>query len=53
MNISNAEALVWVLQNSELMAKTNNPHDHTNCISTKQINRQEAEISIKSKIQTC
>lgn len=49
MNVSNVKAFVWTLPNPELLSERDE-HDHSNCIFTKQLDNDEAEIITKSKL---
>jgi hypothetical protein len=50
MNISNVEALVWVLPNMQLVPTGTVLHDHSACVKARQVNSREAELSMKSII---
>ncbi|GAA5815617.1 hypothetical protein MFLAVUS_009129 [Mucor flavus] len=47
MNVSNVKAFVWTLPNPELLSERDE-HDHSNCIFTKQLDNDEAEIITKT-----
>ncbi|KAI8052636.1 hypothetical protein BDF21DRAFT_498114 [Thamnidium elegans] len=49
MNVSNVKAFVWTLPNSELLSERNK-HDHSNCIFTRQLDNDVAEIFSNSNI---